>query len=243
MEKDQKQTSKGLSIEKIPRVSVTEQVYSVLVEKITGGEWKPGEKIPSEIELSEKLGVSRVSLKMALQKLNIMGLTETRVGEGTFVRKFDMSTYLSELFQSNILSLGPKELNEFRSLLEFNVMYLAILHTDEDPEALHELEVLLDGMQKSLETEQTEDYHRFHFQFHQRICEMSGNQMFIQLYTAVNGSFFEIYKRNSERTWGVLGVEESIHFHQRILKALKEKDIAACLQVQGELVQDRLLQQ
>ena len=86
-----------MGVAKVQRVSVTDQVFDILVKKILDGEWKVGEKIPSEIDLAQQLGVSRVSLKIALQKLNTLGVTETRVGEGTFVCEFNMKKYFSDL--------------------------------------------------------------------------------------------------------------------------------------------------
>ena len=68
------------NIEKVNRRTVADQVFHIILKKISSGEWKIGEKIPSEIELAQDLGVSRTTLKMALQKLNTLGMLETRVG-------------------------------------------------------------------------------------------------------------------------------------------------------------------
>ncbi len=228
-------------IMKIARTSVTEQVYQVLVDKITSGEWKAGEKIPSEIELSEKLGVSRVSLKMALQKLSLLGLVETRVGEGSFVCKFDMSNYFSEIFRCNIMSMAPKEFNEFRCLLEFNMMYDVIMNDTLTEEEISKLEGHLSNMEAALKSKEVERYHQCHFQFHETICELCRNELFTQLYMAVNTIFFEIYKRNSERTWDTLGENESISFHRRTLDALKNRDLVSCLQLQSSIINSKTL--
>lgn len=228
-------------IAKISRTSVTEQVYQILVNQITSGAWKAGEKIPSEIELAEKLGVSRVSLKMALQKLSILGLVETRVGEGSFVCEFDMSAYLSEIFRCNILSMEPKHYNEFRGLLEFDMMYDVIMQNAISEETLAILESCIENMKNALNNREIDLYHQNHFQFHATICELCKNQLFSQLYNAINSIFFEIYKRNSEKTWNTLGEEESISFHQRILRALREKDTVECLNLQSAMMRSKTL--
>ncbi|MGM0853419.1 MAG: FadR/GntR family transcriptional regulator [Bacillota bacterium] len=49
---------------------------------------KPGDKIPSERELSERLNVGRSSVREALRALELLGLIETKRGEGTFLRDF-----------------------------------------------------------------------------------------------------------------------------------------------------------
>lgn len=48
----------------------------------------PGDKIPSERELSDRLNVGRSSVREALRALELLGLIETRRGEGTFIRDF-----------------------------------------------------------------------------------------------------------------------------------------------------------
>ncbi len=57
-------------------------------EMISKDGLKPGNKIPSERELSERLNVGRSSVREALRALELLGLIETRRGEGTFLRDF-----------------------------------------------------------------------------------------------------------------------------------------------------------
>lgn len=56
---------------------------------------------------------------------------------------------------------------------------------------------------------------------------------------AVQDAFFEVYKHNSEKTWKIHGVEESINFHRRVLDALKNRDVATCLNLQNETSLDK----
>ncbi|AYC29838.1 FadR/GntR family transcriptional regulator [Paenisporosarcina cavernae] len=59
-----------------------------LRELITAENLKTGDKLPSERELSERLGVGRSSVREALRSLELLGLIETRRGEGTFLTDF-----------------------------------------------------------------------------------------------------------------------------------------------------------
>jgi GntR family transcriptional regulator, transcriptional repressor for pyruvate dehydrogenase complex len=59
-----------------------------LREMISKDGLKPGDKIPSERELSERLNVGRSSVREALRALELLGLIETKRGEGTFLRDF-----------------------------------------------------------------------------------------------------------------------------------------------------------
>ena len=63
-----------MAIQKISRDSISDQVFVQMKEQILEGEWKPGEKIPSENELARQFGVSRVTVRNALQKLSALEL-------------------------------------------------------------------------------------------------------------------------------------------------------------------------
>ncbi len=62
------------------------QVEATIKEMIEGRDFSPGEQIPSERELSEQLGVSRMTVRHAIENLIRMGLLERRSTSGTFVR-------------------------------------------------------------------------------------------------------------------------------------------------------------
>ena len=62
------------------------QVEATLKEMIEGGDFSPGEQIPSERELSDQLGVSRMTVRRAVENLTHRGLLERRSTSGTYVR-------------------------------------------------------------------------------------------------------------------------------------------------------------
>jgi GntR family transcriptional repressor for pyruvate dehydrogenase complex len=97
-----------------------------MVTHLIRGHWCPGEKIPAERELCLKLGVARTSLREALKALEIMGMIETRLGDGTYVCK------RSEFFSKPLLWLIASgsdaqalELIEARTLIEVELAGLA----------------------------------------------------------------------------------------------------------------------
>ena len=63
-----------MEIKPIRRTSISDQVCMQIKQLILDKDWKPGEKIPSETELAELFGVSRVSVREALLKLSAIGL-------------------------------------------------------------------------------------------------------------------------------------------------------------------------
>ena len=82
---------------KIVKVSLSDQVSEHLRQMISDNEFPVGSKLPSESELANMFGVSRLTVRMALQKLSAQGLTVTRPGDGTFVKKFNIAAYMDEV--------------------------------------------------------------------------------------------------------------------------------------------------
>lgn len=65
--------------------NLTQNVVAALSERIRGGEFHVGEKLPTESELMESFGVSRTVIREAISRLQAAGLVETRHGIGTFL--------------------------------------------------------------------------------------------------------------------------------------------------------------
>ena len=64
------------------------EIVKQLKQIIEKNELKPGYRLPSERELSERLNVGRSSVREALRSLELLGLIETKRGEGTYIRDF-----------------------------------------------------------------------------------------------------------------------------------------------------------
>src|SRR5919205_4577340 len=69
----------------VKRTTLTRDVCIKLIGHLIRGDWSTGDRLPPERELCQQLGVGRASLREALKALEIMGMIETRLGEGTFV--------------------------------------------------------------------------------------------------------------------------------------------------------------
>ena len=82
--------------------ALVEQTYDALMQMIMDGNYKPGDRLPSEMILCNNLQVSRNTLRAALNKLNVLGFTETRQGGGTYMRAVDSSVYLNFLSRQRL---------------------------------------------------------------------------------------------------------------------------------------------
>jgi len=112
--------------EQVVRTTLTDDVCRKLAAQLVSGHWKEGDRFPSERDLGQLLGVGRASLREALKALEILGMIESRAGNGTFV--CHRSQFLSGPLLWSIAGNDPSqahELIETRRLLEGELASLA----------------------------------------------------------------------------------------------------------------------
>ncbi|PLZ01035.1 GntR family transcriptional regulator [Burkholderia sp. WAC0059] len=103
------------------RVSLVDSAAEILRERISGGLWKVGDKLPIEPELATLLGVSRGTVRAAVRSLAVAGLLDVRQGAGTFVASTtERSAELKRLRRT-----GLRSQFEVRRALEVEAMRLA----------------------------------------------------------------------------------------------------------------------
>lgn len=101
----------------VERRSVPDEVADQLTDVIMTGEVAPGEQLPSERDLAERLGVSRPTVRTALTRLAAIGLVETRQGGGSTVRDFRRHAGL-DLLPRLLAGAGGIDLRVVRDVVE-----------------------------------------------------------------------------------------------------------------------------
>lgn len=91
------------------RGSKYQRIYRTLQAAIASGEYKTGQRLPSESELVKKFGASRITVNRALRELQLLGTIERRAGSGSYVRAEVERSYTFGLF---IPELGQTEIFE-----------------------------------------------------------------------------------------------------------------------------------
>lgn len=111
--------SKGPQYTALPLVSRTQHVRDQLVAAINRGDYAPGERLPSERELVELMGVSRVGVREAIRSLEAIGMVEVQHGRGCFVSSSPGERYASS-FSRWVTSHGDEafELLRVRGALD-----------------------------------------------------------------------------------------------------------------------------
>lgn len=204
----------------IKNAKIYEQVIEQIKEMIRNGTLKKGDKLPSERELTVELGVSRSSIREALRSLEIIGLLESRQGEGNFIRNsFDEALIepLSIMFMLNESS--PLQIFELRQLLEIEIAKLAA--TKIKKEQITDLTKMIKDMRK---TQDEEEKVKLDKQFHYLIANASGNNLIINILFAIS-CIMDRFIKEARRTILLDEKEEIIHIqHSDILTALESGD-------------------
>lgn len=150
--------------------SMASEVLKRLLEYLFSGEVEPGDRIPSERQLTEVLGVNRPAVREAVRALAFLGLLDVRQSSGTYFRDPDQDL-LFTLFELS-LTFGQRRLHELveaRGELEVLVAGLAAeRRTEED---LAELTELLARMRRK----GGQEYVEADTAFHARIAEAARN--------------------------------------------------------------------
>ncbi len=162
-----------------------EEVSRQIIEMISSDQWKPGERILGELELSRQFQVSRNSIRESIKALELVGILVSRTGIGTFVANQALLN-INSMLLSNLIDEESTlvELMETRLIVEPGLTYLAVKHATEKD--LAELEsIIRKGKQALIEKNYTFD---MGFEFHKKIFAMSHNRILINLLDSITGS-------------------------------------------------------
>lgn len=202
--------------------SLAQDVMDALTAKIRDGEYKPGDKLPTEPEVMAAHGVSRTVVREAVSRLQAAGLVETRHGVGTFVLEpppaspvLDMGTVLTIRDVMAML--------ELRISLETEAAALAAQRRSEDHlAAMRRAVEAFDHKVSTGERSVNED-----FQFHLQIALATGNKYFEDFYrhlgtTTIPRTRLDTPQLAEEPGKGYL--DRANREHQYILDAIVRQD-------------------
>lgn len=217
----------------ISHSNVTEQVVQYFKDHIISGEWRVGEKIPSENQLTELLGVSRASIRTAIQHFVGLGILESRHGKGTFLLddQIDAQTGSSSKITAQDCRDIEKVL-EFRRIVESEACYLAAEKAA--PDLIRELQRCLDCMNEN--KNKREEFVAADIAFHQLICKASQNPLLEKSLSKV----FEETRKNHNQMNAIFGFQDGIYYHTEIMKAIQSGNAELARNVMYEHLQNAI---
>jgi GntR family transcriptional repressor for pyruvate dehydrogenase complex len=201
---------------------ISTQIAEQIRNSIMSGEFVPGDRLPPERELAEMFGVSRPSVREALNILGASGLVEALQGGGTTVKSLmeqGSGNALSDMIR--IEQERALDVIEVRKCMESWTAYFAAKRAL--PEDLRRMAEIIDGMRQNLETLQpSEDLDA---NFHVVVARATHNVVWLHLMQNI----FDAMKDFQRGVWRAVYLTEEdqkqlFSHHQRVYQAIKNGD-------------------
>jgi GntR family transcriptional regulator, transcriptional repressor for pyruvate dehydrogenase complex len=219
----------GAAWQPVRRTRTHEQVLAQIEQKILDGELRAGERLPSERDLAEALGVSRASIRETLRALEVAGIIETHIGSGPESGSFvsgRSSEALGNLLRLHmaLAQISLADLVDIRCQLERNnARRAAVRRTDED---LAHLESLIQSMRAP--GLRYEEFDELDTEFHVSIARASKNALASDLMQALRGAV----KHKMTATFASLphwraAMDKLIIEHEELLRLIRDADADA----------------
>ncbi len=207
------------------RITLSAQILRQMEQCILSGSWQTGQKIPGEMELMSQFGVSRNTVREAIQSLVYAGILQTRPGDGTYVlcrNRFDAA------LQSRLHAANLDEILETRLVLETDIVrFAALRRTPAELEALHQ--ALADRDQPDLEKHQ---FILADSAFHLKVAELCHNTLLYDMYR----SMLVFLERLVEAYLFTSGFDRQLEEHSALYQAIVDRDAMQAMEIVRMLV-------
>lgn len=194
-----------------------QEVAEQLIARISAGGYAPGDKFPTERQISDEMGISRSLVREAFIMLEIEGYLDVRKGSGSYVR-------VPERAQDRglLTDVGPFELLQARQLLESNIAaFAATMISKADILRLRDTLAL---ERACIETGREE--YVYDRQFHRQITEATQNSVFVDLVENLwmqredSPMWDRLHRRIFDLSYRVAWLDD----HERILESLRHRN-------------------
>lgn len=210
-------------------MAVTDEAILKIKEMLLSGQLRPGDRLPAEKELSEKLGLSRSSLREAVKALELIRVLDVRRGDGTYVTSLEPRLLLEAM--SFVVDLHQDasilDLFEVRRILEPAAAVLAARKAG--PDDMEKLKEILTEVDQQTSVE---DLVEHDLKFHGFISDLSGNSYLSSLLESLSSSTLRarIWRGLTEKN----SVERTLAEHHAIVDAMAAGDadlVRSCVMV------------
>ncbi|HOR13169.1 MAG TPA: FadR/GntR family transcriptional regulator [Clostridia bacterium] len=198
-------------------------VVDEIKNSIIRGEYKQGEKLPPEMALCAKYGVSRITIRESLKMLSMMGIVSIRQGIGTTVENVDLALFLKPMYQ--LIEFENVDINaiyDARLYVETGACRLAAKNRTQDQ--LSNLHEILVHFQQCVEHEDITQGVLVDTEFHVAIAEASGNELIEAMLLTLEDISNACVRRRGGMT---MFMDVAYEHHKNIYEAIKAKDLDA----------------
>ncbi|MED4452166.1 FadR/GntR family transcriptional regulator [Metabacillus fastidiosus] len=205
-----------LSFQALRPHKLVDDVVNQLQQKVSSGEIRPGDKIPTEPKLMELFGVGRSTIREAIRVLVHAGLLEKKQGLGTYLKA---NPIIQEPLSHRLHRAELIEVFEARKMLELEMSRLAALRRDEKD--LENMRSYLDTRSFALQKDDRELYTKSDVEFHMSIAIACKNGVIIDLFRTFSEVLSDaINKLNKEYS----SHDPHSEYHEKLYESIKNQD-------------------
>ncbi|PKL18046.1 MAG: hypothetical protein CVV49_07885 [Spirochaetae bacterium HGW-Spirochaetae-5] len=211
----------------ISKKNLSDEVASQIINRIISGILIPGEKLPPEREVSEKMNVNRHTLREALRKLESLGLLSVRQGDGIYIKDYRDSGNL-ELLKHILYLKKDKTADVFKDILELRRI---ISPEMAEKAALNRTDYDIEAFQQVLASDKT--LIEKDIAIHQIIAKAGNNILYIFILNFFNDifkDFGQLYFKIEENK------KVTAKFHVEISKAVIAGDGKSAKKIMNEVI-------
>jgi len=200
-------------------MAVTDDAIEAIKQMIVAGELGPGDRLPREADLADRLGLSRSSLREAVKALTLIRVLTVRQGDGTYVTSLDPAMLMDALGFVVDFHRDDSVLQflQVRRILEPAAAAIAAIAMPRE-----EISSLADLLDELPADPAIEELVANDIEFHGRIAAATGNPLLCSLLEALSG------RTQRARMWRGLtqdtAVERTLDEHRAIQRALASRD-------------------
>ncbi len=197
-------------------------------EMILEEQFSPGDRLPTEMELAERFGVSRHKLREGLQGLTALGIIESSPRRGMKICSYDAGIWAENLaFHGRVTGYELVEAYEARVAMELSVIPV-VVHKATDDDWMR-FERLLLEMDLAMAEQRMDLYVQADQDFHELLVEATHNPLLQMLQPMVRWIFLEIQRtldatEESKQGW-LESEEQGWKDHREIVSAMRRGDV------------------
>ncbi|UJL47435.1 FadR family transcriptional regulator [Virgibacillus sp. NKC19-16] len=195
--------------------TISSEIVLIIKDNLLNGSLKPGDKLPTEKELMEQLGVSRTPVRESIKILEAIGVIQIKRGEGMFITNSLSQFTLNPLIFSLIMhSNNIEKLIEFRQHFEVLLMNMIITETNNIKNIEDAYHSQVKRMNSSLSPEKLAN---IDLEFHYAVLETTNNPFVIE----IGKTIYEIIKPNMIHFKHSSNIERTLKTHHYYLELLR----------------------
>ncbi len=208
---------------------IPELIIDEIRRMIQEGEIKDGDKLPNQVDFAAKIGVSRNSLREALNSLSLFGAIEQSPGTGTIV-KASHPILLANQFEMPAVKERQSVLEYFQARLYVETGTVSLAVENAEPDELELLQEHMTSMEDAVRTNNTQRFYASDLEFHFQIAKASHNRFLIN-YMMVNYDFMKQLMQGYSRAFTTMSDFQTTtcQDHRKIYDALQNRDKKAAV--------------